>query len=101
MSPVSPDDFELLIEANRILSSTLDLEELLRSVMEMAAKVVRAEAASLLLLDEKTNELYFDVALGKAGSRIKQVRLQPGEGLAGWVAGHREPAVVNDVKNDP
>jgi PAS domain S-box-containing protein len=100
MATVSADDFELLLQTNRILSSTLDLDELLRAVMEMAAKVVKAEAASLLLLDEKTNELTFNVALGAAGGRIKEVRLKPGEGLAGWVAQHREPAVVNDVKAD-
>ncbi len=101
MRPVSQDDFELLLQANRILSSTLELDPLLRSVIEMAAQVVKAEAASILLLDEKTNELYFDVILGPSGDRMKQIRLQVGEGLAGWVAQHREPAVVNDVKNDP
>lgn len=101
MAAFSPEDFELLLKANRTLASTLDLDALLRAVMEMAGQVVKAEAASLLLLDEKTNELIFYVALGSAGGRIKEVRLGAGEGLAGWVAQHREPAVVNDVKNDP
>jgi len=101
MTSLSADDFELLLGASRVLSSTLDLEELLRFVMETATQVMRAEAASILLVDEKSGELYFDVALGAAGGRVKQIRLKIGEGLAGWVAQHREPAVVNDVKSDP
>lgn len=101
MPPLSAEAIELLLKANRILASTLELDKLLRSVMEMSAQVVKAEAASLLLLDERTDELVFDVALGSAGGKIKEVRLRIGEGLAGWVAQHREPAVVNDVKNDP
>ncbi len=101
MNSLSTDDFELLLRASRILSSTLNLEELLRFVMETAAQVVKAEAASILLLDEATDELYFDVALGAAGGRVKPIRLKVGEGLAGWVAEHREPLVVNNVKDDP
>ena len=98
---VTIKDFELLLQANRILSSKLEVDDLLQAVMELATRVVKAEAASILLLDEKTNELYFDVALGEAGEEIKQIRLKVGEGLAGWVAEHKEPAIVNDVKSDP
>jgi PAS domain S-box-containing protein len=100
MGQISPDDFEILLQAGRLLSSTLDVEELLRTVMKMAAQVVKAEAASILLLDEATSELYFDVALGDAGGKVKPLRLKVGEGLAGWVAQRREAAVVNDVKAD-
>jgi len=98
---MSLKNFELLLQANRILSSKLEVDDLLQAVMELATRVVNAEAASILLLDEKTNELYFDVALGDAGDEIKQIRLKVGEGLAGWVAEHKEPAIVNDCKSDP
>jgi len=98
---LSIQDFELLLQANRILSSKLDAADLLQAVMELATRVVKAEAASILLLDEKTNELYFDVALGEAGAQIKQIRLKMGEGLAGWVAQNKQAAIVNDVQADP
>jgi PAS domain S-box-containing protein len=97
---LAPEDVELLLETSRVLASTLDLNTLLRVVIKTAGRVVKAEAASLLLLDEKTGELYFDVTLGDAGDQLKRVRLKVGEGLAGWVAREREPAVVNDAKND-
>ena len=48
---------ELLLEVGRLLSSKLDLPELLTTVLELASRVVGAETASLLLLDEKTGEL--------------------------------------------
>jgi len=93
-------DYELLLQANRILSSKLDVKEVLATVMELATRVVHAEASGLLLLDAKTNELYFDVALGEAGKEVKQIRLKVGEGIAGWVAANKMPTIVNDVRSD-
>ncbi len=101
MATLGIEDFELLLQANSVLSSKLDSAELLQAVMELATRVVKAEASSILLLDEKTNELFFNVALGKAGKQIKEIRLKVGEGLAGWVAENMKAAIVNDVQNDP
>lgn len=98
--PIREKDFGRLLEVNRLLSSKLDIDELLNAVLETAKNVVDAEAASLLLLDERRNELYFDVALGSARDQIKQIRLKVGEGVAGWVADKREPLIVNDVTRD-
>lgn len=98
---LSAADFELLLQANRILSSQLDISTVLKSVMELATKVVRAEASSLLLLDEATNELTVDVALGSAKERIKEIRLKLGEGIAGWVAKEKQALIVNDVTKEP
>jgi signal transduction histidine kinase len=100
MTELSPADVELLLQASRALSSKLDLAELLPTVMDYAARVVKAEASSVLLLDEEAQELYFDVALGEAGSKVKSIRLKVGEGVAGWVAARREAAIVNDVHSD-
>jgi K+-sensing histidine kinase KdpD len=98
---ISTSDFDLLLQSNRILSSKLDIAEVLQAVMELATQVVRAEASALLLLDEAANELYFDVAVGGASDTIKQIRLKVGEGIAGWVAKERQALIVNDVNKDP
>ena len=92
--------YELLLEAGRLLSSKLDLVDLLTSVLELASRVVDAETASLLLLDEKTQELYFDVALG-LGDEASKVRLKLGQGIAGAVARSRAGEIINDVRRDP
>jgi NtrC-family two-component system sensor histidine kinase KinB len=90
---------ELLLEVGRLLSSKLELSELLTTVLELASRVVDAETASLLLLDEKTQELYFDVALG-LDTRASGVRLRMGQGIAGSVAASRKSEIINDVKSD-
>jgi signal transduction histidine kinase len=91
---------ELLLEVARLLSSKLELSELLTTVLELASRVVDAETASLLLLDETTQELYFDVALG-LGDEISKVRLKLGQGIAGSVAQARKSETINEVRKDP
>lgn len=94
------NDLVRIFEATRAITSTLRLSELLSTVMQLASEVMRSEATSLLLLDQSTGELYFDVALGEKGEKLQQVRLKKGEGIAGWVAEHQKAAVVNDVAKD-
>jgi PAS domain S-box-containing protein len=94
-------DLAQLLEINKILNSTLDLDKLLTIIVEQAAVVVKAEAGSLMLLDTATNELVFDIALGEKGEQVKQIRLKVGEGIAGWVAQEKKALIVNEVDNDP
>ena len=92
--------FETLTEVGALLISTLD-EKLVRTrAMGSITKLMAAEAGSLLLVDKKTDELYFEVALGEKGSEMKTVRLKIGEGVAGWVAKNGEPALIPDVTLD-
>lgn len=91
---------ELLLEVGRLLSSKLELADLLATVLRLASRVVDAETASLLLLDEKTSELYFDVALDM-GEEASKVRLKLGQGIAGTVAQTRKAEIINDVRQDP
>lgn len=100
MPTTNADTLELLLEVGRLLSSKLEIGELLTSVLELSTKVVDAESASLLLLDEKSQELYFDVALG-LGPQASAVRLKLGQGIAGSVAKSRKPEIINAVRQDP
>jgi HD-GYP domain-containing protein (c-di-GMP phosphodiesterase class II) len=90
-----------LQEVSGILSSSLNQREVRSLAMHAATQVVDAETGSLLLLDQEANELYFDVALGEKGERVRQIRLKLGEGIAGHVAQTGEPVLVDDVQNDP
>jgi len=100
MSTTNSETLELLLEVGRLLSSKLELPELLTSVLELSTRVVGSESASLLLLDDKTQELYFDVALG-LGEDAGKVRLKMGQGIAGTVAQSRTPEIINEVRQDP
>ncbi len=98
--PRENETFDLLLEASRLLSSKLDLADLLTTIMQLAAKVTGAEQASLLLLDDATRELYFDVALG-LDPETSAIRLKLGQGIAGWVAETGRPLISDDVRADP
>jgi sigma-B regulation protein RsbU (phosphoserine phosphatase) len=94
-------NFRKVLALNGKLNSTLDLEELLGIIMKTAEEVMRAEAASLMLLDEETNELVFKVALGEKGGELKEkFRVRLGEGIAGACAQSGESLVINDPRND-
>jgi len=99
MSASESERLELLFEMGRLLASKLELADLLKTVLELSARVVGAETASLLLLDAATQELYFDVALG-LGDEAAKVRLKIGQGIAGAVAKSRVCEIINDVRAD-
>lgn len=88
-------------EVGKALTSTLDISEVLQTIMEKISSFFRPDTWSLLLMDEKTGELYFEIATGEGAEALRQVRLKPGEGIAGWVTSHGEPLVVPNVAADP
>src|SRR5258708_34270778 len=68
--------------------------------MEKIDEFLRPDNWSLLLLDEAKQELYFELAVGKASQALKDVRIKIGQGIAGWVAQHGEAVVVPDTSKD-
>lgn len=93
--------FSSLMEVSAIITSTFDLDELISRVLEMSQRVMASEASTLMLLDEETGMLECKVALGVVGDKLKDgFKLQPGQGIAGWVAQHGESLVVRDVTKD-
>src|SRR5258707_12128474 len=70
----------------KALTSSLDLDSILQTIMEKMAEYFRPENWSLLMVDDEANQLYFAIAVGTASESLKNVRLNVGEGIAGWVA---------------
>ena len=91
----------VLYRVDSFMSTLSDLEQLLEQIMRESQHVTEAEASSLALYDEATDELYFDVALGEKGEETKKVRMKRGEGILGYVALTGEPLSVPDVRTDP
>ncbi|RPJ56047.1 MAG: GAF domain-containing protein [Dehalococcoidia bacterium] len=87
-------------EVAQTLTSELNLGPLLRKILGVAVQVMNASAGSLLLLDESTDELVFEVIEGGAGQNLKGVRIPRDTGVVGWVAAHRKPLIVDDVNKD-
>lgn len=86
-----------LVELGLALSSTLDLDVLLALVVERAAQLLRADGATLFLVDPATGELWSKVL---RGTKVREIRLSPGRGIAGWVARTGRPANVADAYVD-
>ena len=91
----------LFHDVGKTLASTLDPQRILQAIMEKISDLFQPDTWSLLMVDEKTQELYFEIAIGSGAATLKDVRLKMGEGIAGWVAARGEPVLVEDVKRDP
>ncbi|HOI88898.1 MAG TPA: GAF domain-containing protein [Candidatus Rifleibacterium sp.] len=97
------EEMGALLEVGRVVSSTLDLRELLTKIMSTATKVMRCETSTVYLVDEQTNELYFHIVSGdpNVGAKLQEIRLPMGTGLAGWCAQNNKPVIVPDTEKDP
>jgi signal transduction protein with GAF and PtsI domain len=74
---------------------------LLGSIVQVARAIFHARAASVLLLDEATDELVFEAVVGEGEDTLVGRRFPSGTGIAGWVLGTRQPLVLADVTADP
>src|SRR5437868_14518813 len=85
----------------KALTSTLNLDSVLQTIMEKMAEYFKPDTWSLLMVDEVTDELYFAIAVGDAAESLKVLLLRVCEGISGWVAKHGESLIVPDVYTDP
>jgi len=95
------EELTFLNRIGRAVTSSLNLEQVLMTVMEETAVVLRTEAVSILLLDEENSELVFEAAVGPRSERMKGRRFPLGQGIAGWVAREGQRLLVPDVREDP
>jgi signal transduction histidine kinase/DNA-binding response OmpR family regulator len=91
---------EQLIEAGRILLSTLDLDSVLQRVMEIAMIEMDVEDTAIWLR-ESEGSLECRAASGGVAERLVGVRMEPGLGIAGWALQHKQSALVPDAQADP
>jgi len=89
----------ILNEVTRQLTSTLELEPLLNSILKSAVDILNCEAGSLLLVDESIGDLVFRATVGPVAGNLMNTRLPAGTGLAGKAVAERTPLIANDVQN--
>lgn len=92
---------ERMVRISRLLSSTLDLPRLLQLIIHTAVDMLEVEAASILLEDDRTGELYFAAATGAAAKELRKIEVPMGGSIAGSIYASGEPAIVEDVLADP
>jgi signal transduction histidine kinase len=92
--------YERIIEISQQLNSTYTQRELLQKIISAAIELTRSEAASILLIDSFTGELRFEIASNIKPHEMEDI-IVPLEGsIAGWIATHGEPRVIQDVSKE-
>ncbi len=91
----------MLLEVADVVNTTLDLDTTLRRVSELVRKVIDYEIFGILLLNEKTQELYFRFSVGHSREVAERIRVKVGEGVTGVAAQKAEAVLVDDVELDP
>lgn len=95
----SQAEADLLVfhEIAQALTSSLDLKSILTTILGQVRRFFKPETWTLLLTDEEHRGLYYAIADGNFGSRLLDVRIPYGEGMAGWVAERGEPLIIPDA----
>lgn len=94
------DHLRVFHDVARALTSSLELDEILHTIMNKMAAFFGPERWSLMMVDEETSELYYAIAVGENEQTLKGLRVPLGEGVAGWVAATGNTLVVPDVSLD-
>ncbi len=84
-----------------LLTSSLQPKEVIDRVMKIIGNYFSPKNWSLLLVEEGTNRLKFEIVMGIDADKIRGVYLEQGEGVVGWVCENGKPAVIEDVISDP
>lgn len=93
--------YERIIEISRQLNSTYDHIALLQQIVAAAAELADCEAASILLIDPITGELRFEIATNMNPNEAQNIIIPMEGSIAGWIARHGEPRVIQDVAGEP
>jgi sigma-B regulation protein RsbU (phosphoserine phosphatase) len=90
-----------LFELGREVTSVLDLEELLRRIPGLIARLTGFTVFAVYLLDERREDLYIAYAQGYPEEVVRTFRLQLGEGIVGTAVAEQRPILINDVQEEP
>src|SRR5947209_10205620 len=98
--PQRMDVETLLIEVADVLNTTLELDTLLQRVAEVVKRVIDYEIFSILLLNERTQELRFRFQIGHAPDVAERIRVKVGQGVTGRAVKERRAILVKDVTKE-
>jgi sigma-B regulation protein RsbU (phosphoserine phosphatase) len=93
-------EMETLLEVEKSLSSSLDINELLELILDSLSKVVRYDAAAIFLVDKTKQEIEHIKVRGFDAALEPDLHLKIGHGLAGWAAKSQKSIIVPDVRQD-
>jgi signal transduction histidine kinase len=94
--------FRALHAIDMALSASLQLDRVLTLILDKAVELVGAEHGSLRLLNPETGDLALKAWWGEGWTpEVRAYAFRVGQGIAGWVAAHRQPYLCIDTRHDP
>jgi diguanylate cyclase (GGDEF)-like protein len=94
-------DLLVFHQLTRSLTSSFDLDTILRTIIEQMERIIEAELWTLLILEDASQELYYANVAGGEQAAFTGLRVKVGEGVAGWVVEHGETLIVPETRHDP
>lgn len=94
----SLENLRSLLDLSDVLALRTGIEGLIQRVVHLAGKVMKADRASLFLIDEAAGELWSKVAMGDG---MDEIRMPMDRGVAGWIARNGELVNIPDAYKDP
>jgi len=94
-------ELEVMIQVTRTLTSTLDVERLLKLIIRIAVDLVHSEGASIILEDPRTGALVFRAAHSPKSDELLNMQIPIEGSIAGTVFKSCEPLIVQDTASDP
>jgi signal transduction histidine kinase len=95
------ENYRRIIEISRQLNSTLEHRVLLQQIISAVTEILNTEAASIMLIDPGTGELRFEIASNINPNAMDTIVIPMEGSIAGWIATHGEPRVIEDVTHEP
>jgi sigma-B regulation protein RsbU (phosphoserine phosphatase) len=104
MKPVvgtDPNFLTTLVEINHDITSTLDLDQLLKRIAELTNRIIPYQIFAIFLVDDARHDLYYRFGIGHEQNVVQTLRINFGEGLIGTAALEQRTVIVDDVRDDP
>ena len=91
---------EAISKVSKMITSNLYLEDILKLIVTVTAEIMNSKICSLMLIDEKTNELVLKATQSMSEGYNKKPHLKIGDGIAGKVALENRPKAIYDISNE-
>lgn len=92
---------QTLIQVNAIITSSLDRQDVLKSILKQTKLLMECSRSSILLVDDEEKYLYFEILSDDAEMKaLSEIRLRRGEGVAGKVWSTEKPIIIHDANTD-
>lgn len=95
-----PKKMQLLLDLTSVINSDLQLNSVLKSIIEAVLIITNSEASSIFLTDSTGEKLVLTLPAGPTKNVFAGAEIPISKGIAGWVATNGKPIIVNDAQND-